>query len=596
MKKVGNLGTKEWVWVALPIALLVATAGGAVGAATLNVEPSEGPITTPIVATGSGYTPGQAVDIVWSTMVGNRVSGSGFEEARWTVGTATADPSGNVHFEFAAPSDLGGPPHPVLAMDGGDILAETQFTVTRTAEISPTEGPLGTTITLHMTGGGWTQYDNIVSVTYDNAYIGYMCSFNSQGNMTTWIKASGGVGLHSVDVWPALYYGPSGGPAPWKLPHLSMNDQPWMPPMFHFEFTITDLNGSVPMDVAVAPPAAPVDDTAVPFYLAAGLMLFAAVAMEVPIRQRRRIRRPTVAVAALMVFGAVGAMAAPAAADTGGDGGDTPIVFMAAGNNPAVLLDRATSTPGAPLKVTGVNLPASTSVDVTWSTYDVHNQVNGEKFGGWKVTPTNWTLATVMTDAQGGFELTLGTPYDFQGIHQVGATVNGDLLTSSGVIIEPRFEIVGPDHVKAGEKVTVAGYGLGYEQYSASWNVVYDNRLTGWSSGLESHGNTTFSLYAVGAPGQHFIDIGEGAVGYPYMNLWESPFQNRPPGHLTFVIVGEAGSVAPPEAPASSGGDLSFWGPVAVAGIAGALVGAQAVRYWATPKASMPSNGRKPSS
>lgn len=586
---------RNWVWAALPIALLVAMAGGAVGAATLSVEPSEGTIQTPIVATGSGYDPGQSVDIVWSTMVGNRVSGSGFEEARWNVGTATADPSGNLHFEFAAPSDLGGPPHPVLAMAGQDILAQTEFTVLRTAQITPSSGEAGTMIELHMTGGGWTQYDNIVAITYDNAYIGYMCSFNSQGNMTTWFPASGGVGLHSVDVWPALYWGPTDGPAPWKLPHLSMNDQPWMPPMFHFEFEITGDANVVTQEVGAAPPATPVDDTAVPFYIVAGVLLFAAVAMEVPIRARRKLRGPVVAAAALMMLGSVGALAAvPASADTGVS--DTPIEFMAAGTDPAVLLPSATATPGQVLPISGVNLPANTELTLTWSTVEVQNQVNGEKFAGWQVTPSEWTLATVMTDGDGKFAFDLSTPYDFQGIHQLGVSLDGDSLASAGLIIEPRFEIVGPDHVKAGEKVTVKGYGLGYEKYSASWNVVYDNRLTGWSSGLESHGNTSFFLYAVGDPGTHFIDVGEGAVGYPYLNLWQSPFQNRPPAHMSFVIVGDDGTLPPPDAPASSGGaDLGFWAPVLVAGAAGALVGAQAVRLWQAPKAGSSGNGRKPS-
>lgn len=584
---------RKQVCVVLPLALLVALAGGAAGAATLSVEPTEATIMQPVVATGTGFDPGQTVDIVWSTMVGNRVSGSGFEEARWTIGTATADPSGNLHFEFTVPSDLGGPPHPVLAMDGADILAETEFTVLRTAEITPTSGEAGTMIELHMTGGGWTQYDNIVALTYDNAYIGYMCSFNSQGNMTTWFPASGGPGLHSIDVWPALYWGPTDGPAPWKLPHLSMNDQPWMPPMFHFEFEITGDENVVTQDVGVAPPAAPVDDVALPFYIAAGMLLFAAVAMEVPIRQRRKMRAPVAAAAAVMMFGALGALAVPASADTGA--GDTPIEFMAAGTDPAVLLPSATATPGQVLPISGVNLPANTELTLTWSTVEVQNQIAGEKFKGWSITPSEWTLGSVMTDADGKFSLDLSTPYDFQGIHQLGVALNGDRLASSGLIIEPRFEIVGPDHVKAGEKVTVKGYGLGYEKYSASWNVVYDNRLTGWSSGLESHGNTSFFLYAVGAPGTHFIDVGEGAVGYPYLNLWQSPFQNRPPAHLSFVIVGDDATV-PPEAPAATGGDLSFWGPVMAAGLGGALVGAQAVRLWSAPKAGSTGNGRKPSS
>jgi len=582
-----------WVWVALPLALLVAMAGGAGAVPTLSVEPAEGPIWTPIVATGTGYTPGQSVDIVWSTMVGNRVSGSGFAEVRVPLGTAVADPSGNLRFGFEAPADLGGPPHPVLAMDGETVLAESEFMVTRTAEVTPASGPPGTMIELHMTGGGWTQYDNIVAVTYDNAYIGYMCSFNTQGNMTTWFPATGGPGLHTIDVWPALYYGPSDGPAPWKLPHLSEGDVPWQPPIFHFEFLVTEEAGAVGQDVGSAPPAAPGGDGAVPLYMAAGLLLLAAVAMEVPIRHRKRMVRPAAAAAALVMVGALGALAVPTAAAEGAGGDEPDLELMAAGTGPAVLLERGVAVPGQPLAVSGVRLPAGRELTLAWNTVDVQNQVNGEKFLGWKVTPEQWTLGTVTTDSNGAFSFTLETPYDYQGVHQVSVLDGSTELASSGLIIEPRFEIVGPDYVLAGEQVTVKGYGLGYEKYSASWNVAYDNRLTGWVSGIESHGNVTFSLYAVGAPGQHFIDIGEGAVGFPYLNLHESPFPNRPPGHVSFFIVEESGTL-PPEAPAGAG-DVGLLAPVALAGAAGALLGAQAVRMWSGPAAGDATRGRKPS-
>jgi hypothetical protein len=569
----------------------MALSGGGLAAPVLTATPAEAPIQTPVVLTGSGFTPGAPMTLEWQTMVGNRVSGSGFAEVSWPLAAVTADAGGNVNFEFTTPADLGGPPHHLNLMDGDTLIASTQFTISRTAKITPSSGPLGTTIELHMTGGGWTQYDNIVTVTYDNAYIGYMCSFNTQGNMTTWFPASGGLGLHTVDVWPALYTGPSDGAMPWKLPHLSTGDQPWQPPMFHFEFTVTDMNGTVPAQAASPPPAAGEGPGPALLALAAAVGLGAA-AIEWPIRRStRRARAPAVAAAALVVLAVLAAAGTPAAAASAAPEGP-PIMFMASGSVPALALSAGTATPGEPITVAGSGMPVSAAISLEWSTANVVTKADGEKFLGWNVTQATWSLGTVQTDAAGAFGLTIPTPYDYSGIHQISARSSGSLLASSGLVVVPRFEIAGPTHVKAGEKVTVRGYGLGYEKYSASWNVAYDNRLTGWVSGIEAHGNVTFFLYAVGSPGQHFIDVGEGAVGFPYLNLWESPFQNRPPAHLSFVIDGDGAARVAPAASSDSG--LPSWAVPLVGGVAVGALAVQAVRFVRVSRAAARAEAAKP--
>ena len=52
-------------------------------------------------------------------------------------------------------------------------------------------GPVGTPVTIHLKGVGWTEYDNIYVATYDNAYMGYACGFNSQGDVVINFTASG---------------------------------------------------------------------------------------------------------------------------------------------------------------------------------------------------------------------------------------------------------------------------------------------------------------------------------------------------------------------------------------------------------------------
>ncbi len=558
------------------VGLIVALSGGGLAAPALTVSPTEGPIQTNAVLTGSGFEPGANLAIDWQTMVGNRVSGTGFAEVSWPLANVTTDASGNLHYEFKVPNDLGGPPHHLLASQGDTQLASVDFTIVRTAKITPSAGPLGTIIELHMTGGGWTQYDNIVAVTYDNAYIGYMCSFNTQGNMTTWFPASGGLGLHTIDVWPALYLGPDTGIMPWKLPHLSQGDQPWQPPMFHFEFTVTDMNGTVAQEVTAAPPAS--GDGGGPAFVALGAAAaLVAAGLELPIRRAKgKSRMPATAAAALMLFAVVAVAASSAQAAAPPPGQETPIIPMATTSGPVLAVSAATLQPGEHITLTGSGLSASSTLDLKWTSVDLKAMADGEKFMGWKVTPHNWSLGTVATDSAGAFSLALSTPFDHGGNHQFMLYSGSTLVASAGIIIVPYFEIVGPTHVKAGEKVTVKGYGLGFEKYSASWNVAYDNRLTGWVSGMEAHGNVTFELTAVGAPGQHFIDIGEGAVGYPYLNLWESPFKNRPPGHLNFVI--DASGGVPPPLVATAGASPLAWVLPLGAGVAVGAMGLQALR------------------
>ena len=44
---------------------------------------------------------------------------------------------------------------------------------------------------VELKGVGWTQLDNTVAVTYDNAYIGYACGFNSNGYVRIQLFATG---------------------------------------------------------------------------------------------------------------------------------------------------------------------------------------------------------------------------------------------------------------------------------------------------------------------------------------------------------------------------------------------------------------------
>ena len=146
-------------------------------------------------------------------------------------------------FPFKALDDLGGP-HRIEVQDGGTKLAETSFTITPSAfAISPSSGPAGTTITIHLKGVGWTQTANIYTLVYDNAYVGYACGFNSQGDVTVYLPATGEPGWHYIDLYPAIYTGTDMSQTnDFRIPQLTFkDDHPGERlPAFHFAFQITE--------------------------------------------------------------------------------------------------------------------------------------------------------------------------------------------------------------------------------------------------------------------------------------------------------------------------------------------------------------------
>ena len=58
------------------------------------------------------------------------------------------------------------------------------------------------------------------AVTYDNAAMGYACGFNSNGDITINLIASGEPGTHLIDLYPAIYKGKDRVPWNYQTPFL----------------------------------------------------------------------------------------------------------------------------------------------------------------------------------------------------------------------------------------------------------------------------------------------------------------------------------------------------------------------------------------
>jgi hypothetical protein len=203
---------------------------------------ASGPVGTAFRIYGRGLPPGQTVELTWATTVGNRVSGDGWADETAPLVRGTVDGSGHLLVAVKTPDDLGGP-HVITASISGKTVGRSTFVVTPSViAVEPSVGSTGTTFKVHLKGVGWTETANIYHVVYDNAYIGYACGFNSQGDIQIFLKATGQPGWHFIDLYPGIYKGRDvAGVQNFRIPQLTYAaDHPGERlPAFRLAFFIT---------------------------------------------------------------------------------------------------------------------------------------------------------------------------------------------------------------------------------------------------------------------------------------------------------------------------------------------------------------------
>jgi hypothetical protein len=176
--------------------------------ATLALSRTQGPVGTRVTLRGEGFPSGSTLQLAWETSTGSRIVGRDFEWRERPLGTVTVGPDGRIDAPVNIPEDLGGR-HGVALRSGDQTLARVFFVIeTSIVSISPVSGPVGTPVSIHLKGVGWTEYDNLYVATYDNAYMGYVCGFASQGDVVINFHATGTPGPHIIDLYPGIYQGP----------------------------------------------------------------------------------------------------------------------------------------------------------------------------------------------------------------------------------------------------------------------------------------------------------------------------------------------------------------------------------------------------
>jgi hypothetical protein len=206
----------------------------------LVAMPQSSGVGEPALVRSEGLEPGKSYRLNWTRVIGNRMTGAGWEESSTVVAESQADGSGHAEFRFNVPDDLGGAHG--LWIDTGATRKFGTYWVTPTAfPLDVSRGPVGTSFTVHLKGVGWTETANIYHLVYDNNYTGYACAFNSQGDVEIPIKASGAAGWHFIDLYPGIYKGAETRPSNFRIPQLTYaQDHPGEDlPAFHFAFEVT---------------------------------------------------------------------------------------------------------------------------------------------------------------------------------------------------------------------------------------------------------------------------------------------------------------------------------------------------------------------
>lgn len=178
----------------------------------LTVTPGSGFAGSEVTLTGSGLPPAKTLSVMWGTKTGNRVTANRYRNQTVQLASVTTDAQGAFTASLKVPLDLGGPAHAIQLLDGSQVVGSSSFQIVpRLIGVAPAVVHEGDSFVVHLTGVGWTQFDNIYAVNYDNAYVGYGCGFNSKGDVQIILRAAGAPGYHFIDLYPSPYKGQEKG-------------------------------------------------------------------------------------------------------------------------------------------------------------------------------------------------------------------------------------------------------------------------------------------------------------------------------------------------------------------------------------------------
>lgn len=220
--------------------------------ATATLSSDRGPVGSTVTVTATGLSSSGTDQLVWSSVVGSRVNCPNGATTCWSfastpLGSATVT-NGQLSAKVTIPVTVENHPgaglggwHVIQVMNGNQVEAQVPYYVKESivaytdpsgkvlSEGLATAAPVPTDVatptltqvagvgrpthvftegqefTIAIAGVGWTELDNTLAVDYDNSFVGYGCGFNSNGYMVIHLFATGGPGVHIIDLYPELY-------------------------------------------------------------------------------------------------------------------------------------------------------------------------------------------------------------------------------------------------------------------------------------------------------------------------------------------------------------------------------------------------------
>jgi hypothetical protein len=149
--------------------------------AAMTISPNTGPVDTNVTLTGKGFLASSPITITYDSA---NVT---------TTSSLTSNADGNVSISFKVPTGASGS-HVITVSDGTHSIS-TNFTSLSTATVSPTSGPVGTTITA--SGSGFRSSGKI-TITYNNIQAGTATASVNGSFSTTFPIPSSSTGAHSL--------------------------------------------------------------------------------------------------------------------------------------------------------------------------------------------------------------------------------------------------------------------------------------------------------------------------------------------------------------------------------------------------------------
>ncbi len=464
----------------------------------------------PLTVTGSGLPKNALVTLEWSTNNATWVAdvepstanflGMTTSSFNVTLGTATTTASGNLTYTTTVPVDFGGV-HSVFAVIHNTEYAVGGFTILRTLTISPTSGPIGTTIHVTVTGLGETAYTTGDGVDWDNHMAGIITGLWTRGTANFTLRAAGPVGSHTIEIGSSLstlYMNPDQSPVPYAGLQTVV-------------FTTTKQ----------APPAAATVDLPQNYVATPGQFTTLSTANLDP---------QSTAVATLSASrGVVGSRVTVKVSGLRGTGTDQLEWSSVVGSrvncpNGSTSCWQFASTPLGSASVTNGTLSSTVTIPVT------SQKLPGAGLGGWHVI-----------QVVSGNAIEAEVPYYVQESVVVYRNASGKVLSKGLATAAPVPNVASPTLTQVagvgsptltfheGQEFTVAIDGVGWTQMDNTLAVDYDNSLVGYGCGFNSNGYMVVHLYATGGLGTHIIDL------YPQMYTLNPSFTTTAYGMTPFL-------------------------------------------------------------